>query len=186
MGQDGRQGEWVKQRGKGDPVNTWASGLVLSGVPFGSSAPSEAIRHSFLAEIPGLCSLCGEGLVRETGPAEHVGGLDCQNVVMQSRALYPGSAAGRYSAKKMRKPVNFFCHAPGASRVAVIGDFNGWDPQAHIMAIGPDGAWHLQIPLHHGHHQYLFLVDGKATLDPRAQGVTRHEQHEKVSLMSVS
>jgi 1,4-alpha-glucan branching enzyme len=86
----------------------------------------------------------------------------------------------------MRKPVNFFCRAPSARKVALIGDFNGWDPHANLMQQGPDGAWHLQVPLHHGHHQYLFLIDGKAELDPRAQGVARNERNEQVSLMSVS
>lgn len=96
------------------------------------------------------------------------------------------SALDRYSAKKMRKPINFFCHAPGAQKVAVIGDFNGWDPSAHLMTQAPDGSWQLQIPVHHGHHQYLFLVDGHPTLDPHAQGVARNERNERVSLMSVS
>jgi 1,4-alpha-glucan branching enzyme len=86
----------------------------------------------------------------------------------------------------MRKPVNFFCRAPGAKMVALVGDFNEWDPHAHLMTRTPDGAWHLQVPLHHGHHQYLFLVDGKPELDPGAQGVTRNQRNERVSLMSVS
>lgn len=86
----------------------------------------------------------------------------------------------------MRKPVNFFCHAPGARTVAVVGDFNSWDPAANLMVQMPDGSWHLQIPVHHGHHQYLFLIDGQPTLDPRAQGVARNAKNERVSLMSVS
>jgi len=86
----------------------------------------------------------------------------------------------------MHKPVNFYFHAPKATRVAIVGDFNDWNPHSHLMKQGPDGAWHLQVPLHHGHHQYLFLVDGKPELDPRAQGITRNERNERVSLMSVS
>ena len=105
---------------------------------------------------------------------------------MHSSRHHPPSGPARYSAKKMRKPVNFFCHAPGARRVAVIGDFNRWDPTQNLMAAMPDGSWHLQIPLHHGHHRYLFLVDGTPTLDPKAQGVARNEQNQRVSLMSVS
>src|ERR1700722_13115085 len=91
-----------------------------------------------------------------------------------------------YSAKKMAKPVNFICYAPGAQQVHSIGDFNDWDPAAYPMKRQPDGAWLIQIPLNHGHHHYQFLVDGKPTLDARAQGVARNEQNEKVSLMSVS
>ena len=58
--------------------------------------------------------------------------------------------------------------------------------QPGSMALSPDGAWLVQIPLTHGHHHYQFLVDGKPTLDPRAQGIARNEQNEKVSLLSVS
>lgn len=105
---------------------------------------------------------------------------------MQSTRMSHRSTSERYSAKKMRKPVNFFCHAPQAGQVAVVGDFNEWNPGANPMSRGPDGAWHIQVPLHHGHHRYVFWVDGVATLDPKAQGVSRNEKNERVSLMSVS
>lgn len=92
----------------------------------------------------------------------------------------------RYSAKKMAKPVNFICMAPTARQVTLIGDFNDWDPAAYPMKRQPDGAWLLQVPLHHGHHHYQFLVDGKPTLDAKAQGIARNEKNEKVSLIAVS
>jgi hypothetical protein len=44
----------------------------------------------------------------------------------------------------------------------------------------------LDVPLPHGHHHYLFVIDGRRTLDPRAQGVARNESNEKVSLVAVS
>jgi 1,4-alpha-glucan branching enzyme len=91
-----------------------------------------------------------------------------------------------YSAKKMAKPVNFICLAPNAQTVHLMGDFNDWDPAAYPMKRQPDGAWLIQIPLNHGHHHYQFLVDGKPTLDPRAQGIARNEKNEKVSLLAVS
>ncbi len=78
------------------------------------------------------------------------------------------------------------CLAPQANAVQVVGDFNGWDPQAHPMKRFPDGAWRLEVPLSHGHHQYLFLVDGKPMLDPRAHGIARNERNERVSLLAVS
>lgn len=92
----------------------------------------------------------------------------------------------RYSAKKMAKPVNFVCLAPDAKHVTLAGDFNDWSPDAHPMKRQPDGAWFVQIPLNHGHHHYRFIVDGKPMLDPRAQGVARDLQGEKVSLLAVS
>ena len=98
----------------------------------------------------------------------------------------PFFAPDRYSARKMVKPINFVCVAPGAGQVCVLGDFNAWNPDSHPMKRQPDGSWLVQIPLHHGHHHYLFLVDGKTVLDPRAQGIARNHQGERVSLMAVS
>jgi 1,4-alpha-glucan branching enzyme len=86
----------------------------------------------------------------------------------------------------MAKPVNFICVAPAARHVYLVGDFNDWDPAALPMKRQPDGGWIVQIPLNHGHHHYLFLVDGKPTLDPKAQGVGRDEQNGKVSVVAVS
>ncbi len=97
----------------------------------------------------------------------------------------PGSP-DRYSAKKMAKPVNFVCIAPQAQQVYLVGDFNDWHPEATPMKKQVDGAWLTQVQLNHGHHHYQFLVDGKPTLDPKAQGIARNEKNEKVSLLAVS
>lgn len=92
----------------------------------------------------------------------------------------------RYSAKNMAKPVNFILLAPEAKHVALAGDFNGWDPNAHPMSRRPDGAWFIQMALSHGHHHYHFIVDGKPRLDPRAHGVARDHNGQRVSLVAVS
>ncbi len=92
----------------------------------------------------------------------------------------------RYSAKASTRLINFLYSAPNATQVSVIGDFNNWDSEAHPMVRQPDGGWLARIPLHHGHHRYQFLVDGSPVLDPRAQGVSRNERNERVSLLAVS
>lgn len=91
-----------------------------------------------------------------------------------------------YSAKSIIKPVVFICQAPDATAVFITGDFNDWDPTAHPLKQMPDGAWRTEVQLNHGHHHYHFVVDGKAMLDPRAQGIARNEKNEKVSLVAVS
>lgn len=91
-----------------------------------------------------------------------------------------------YSAARTRHHINFFCHAPAATRVSLIGDFNRWQPNANPMCKMPDGSWMASLELPHGHHQYLFLVDGKPTLDPNAAGKTRSDRNETVSLIAVS
>jgi 1,4-alpha-glucan branching enzyme len=91
-----------------------------------------------------------------------------------------------YSAHRNLRDVNFVCHTVAAKYVSLVGDFNDWDPKAHPMVLMPDGAWVLKMELCHGHHRYAFLVDGKLMLDPRAQGVTRNDQGQRVSLVPVS
>ena len=91
-----------------------------------------------------------------------------------------------YSAKNIIKPVPFVCFAPQAGEVYITGDFNDWDTTSHPMKQMPDGAWRVEVPLSHGHHHYLFVVDGKLVLDPHAQGIARNEKNEKVSLVAVS
>ena len=92
----------------------------------------------------------------------------------------------RYSAHRNLRAVNFICNAPQAQSVSLVGDFNNWDAAANPMRHMPDGAWLLNFELRHGHHRYAFLVDGVITLDPRAQGVTRNDQGQRVSLIPVS
>jgi len=99
---------------------------------------------------------------------------------------YTVGTADRYSAKKVIRPTNFSFFAPTAKHVSVIGDFNNWQPDGNPMHRRPDGSWIAQVPLHHGHHRYMFFVDGKTILDSRAQGIARNERNEKVSLVAVS
>ena len=87
---------------------------------------------------------------------------------------------------KNLRPVNFVCNATQAQAVSLVGDFNQWDAAAHPMNQMPDRSWLLKVELKHGHHRYAFLVDGVLTLDPRAQGITRNDKGERVSLVPVS
>jgi len=82
--------------------------------------------------------------------------------------------------------VDFLYVAPQAQSVSIVGDFNEWQPAAHPMTRMPDGGWRIRMELPHGHHQYLFLVDGKPTLDPNAMGKVHNERNEIVSLIAIS
>ena len=92
-----------------------------------------------------------------------------------------------YSVRRMAKPVNFYCYANrDAKSVYLLGDFNDWDPNSLPMQRRPDGWWFIQVPLMHGHHHYLFLVDGEAAVDPHATGTVRIEPFGKASVIAVS
>jgi 1,4-alpha-glucan branching enzyme len=105
------------------------------------------------------------------------------NAILESS---PKTFASRYSAKGTRHHFDFFCHAPNAAQVCLVGDFNDWQPTANPMRQMPDGNWMVSLELSHGYHQYLFLVDGMPKLDPDASGKARNERNEPVSLIAVS
>jgi 1,4-alpha-glucan branching enzyme len=69
--------------------------------------------------------------------------------------------------------VRFDFLAPKASRVAITGSFNRWDPQMNALS-GPDrkGVWTVTLQLPEGRYEYLFVVDGNKWLpDPGALSV---------------
>ncbi|UCC71546.1 MAG: glycogen-binding domain-containing protein [Gemmatimonadota bacterium] len=65
--------------------------------------------------------------------------------------------------------VQFVLEAPGASSVAVAGDFNGWSPQWPLGDPDGDGVWTGRIALKPGVHEYMFVIDGSEwRTDPNA------------------
>ncbi|MGO8764489.1 MAG: isoamylase early set domain-containing protein [Limisphaerales bacterium] len=98
----------------------------------------------------------------------------------------PNVIASPNSAKRTRHHMDFFCDAPQAQSVRLVGDFNGWDLAATPMQRMPDGRWMAGLELYHGHHQYLFVVDGHPVLDPKANGIARNDHNERVSLVAIS
>ena len=102
-----------------------------------------------------------------------------------SRPSPAGPLRGQAGHRPLHQ-VNFYCRAPEAKSVSLVGDFNGWAATAHPMTRMPDGGWVIRLELPHGHHQNLFLVDGKPTLDPNAMGKVHNERNETVSLIAIS
>jgi len=98
----------------------------------------------------------------------------------------PNKPVSRYSARRTRHHSDFFCHAPGAKQVSLVGDFNDWQLMANPMQRMADGNWMVSLDLSHGYHQYVFLVDGRSVLDPNASGKSVNERNEPVSLIAVS
>jgi 1,4-alpha-glucan branching enzyme len=101
-------------------------------------------------------------------------------------AIREEPAASPQSAKNMAKPVNFFYSNRSAKSVSLIGEFNHWNPLTHPMRRREDGWWLVAVPLPHGHHQYLFMVDGVPTLDPQSSGTVYIKPHSKASVIAVS
>ena len=62
-------------------------------------------------------------------------------------------------AKNRNTPLEYF--APEANTVAVAGDFNGWDTQAHMLKKSKAGWWKTNLKLPPGRYQYRFIVNGE-------------------------
>ena len=60
---------------------------------------------------------------------------------------------------------------PGVSRVAVVGDFNGWRQDALPMTRLPDGYWTAELCLPPGEFRFRYLADGHWYTDFAAFGV---------------
>jgi len=74
-------------------------------------------------------------------------------------------------ARDSMRRVQFVLVAPTARKVAVVGDFNGWDA-SHVeyqaMHRG-GGVWSVTAPIPKGHHRYSFIVDDSVWMaDPQA------------------
>ena len=94
------------------------------------------------------------------------------------------TTGGEYSARSSHKPVNFYCAAPEAGLVEIVGDFNHWHGVAMQRLL--DGWWFIRVQLCHGYHKYRFIVDGRPQLDPHATGIAQDEKDEPASLIAVS
>ncbi len=56
--------------------------------------------------------------------------------------------------------VEFYYFDSRAEKVSVVGSFNQWAPDAHVMEKDGD-RWSLQIPLPPGRYEYAFLIDDR-------------------------
>jgi len=72
-----------------------------------------------------------------------------------------GAATSLAATSLGARVVRFVVSAPGASRVNVVGDFNGWDTGATPLGpVGAGGVWTVEVQLTPGRHEYAFLIDG--------------------------
>jgi 1,4-alpha-glucan branching enzyme len=59
--------------------------------------------------------------------------------------------------------VTFAVWAPGARRVSVVGDFNGWDGRCHPMRLHPgNGVWEIFVPALGEGERYKFEIRGRS------------------------
>jgi len=63
--------------------------------------------------------------------------------------------------KPKLKKVTFSLEAAEAKDVALMADFNNWNPEKHPMKNHGNGIWKKTVMLSPGQYEYKFLIDGK-------------------------
>jgi len=122
-----------------------------------------------LSAAAGLAGFMLRGIARspEPRPAAAVAANATTNTVgAAGTPVTPVSAA---DLESMAVPTQFVLESRGAHRVALVGDFNGWNPSQMPMTRHDGSAlWAITIPVSPGRHLYAFMVDDSLfTLDPR-------------------
>jgi hypothetical protein len=100
--------------------------------------------------------------------------LGASRVVSDMRRAVSTNGGGLFSNSSQAsgpQHVQFVLVAPDAKKVAVVGDFNGWDvshPVYQAQHRG-GGVWSVSASLPVGHHRYSFVVDDSLWIaDPTA------------------
>lgn len=109
-------------------------------------------------------------------------------LVLSLGALIGWVAATTKPASGSRHFVRLVHTAPDAGAVSVIGDFNGWDPDATPMSHRvASGVWEVWLDVAEGRHRYLFLVDGVTrTTDPFSAETVQDGRGGEVSVLHVT
>lgn len=84
--------------------------------------------------------------------------------------------SGKKSVESQR--IQFVLVAPDAKKVAVVGDFNGWDAQhvAYQAQHRGGGVWSVTATVPVGHHRYSFVVDDSVWVaDPTAPRIVDND-----------
>jgi chromosome partitioning protein len=85
------------------------------------------------------------------------------------------------------RKMEFFFHAPEASRVQIVGNFNNWtQSESYYMERQEDGSWSKEILLEPGMYQYKFLVDNEWMEDQNNPNVVEDPFGGKNSIIEVS
>lgn len=159
-------------------TSRWAAGFVRFAGVFAGVAACVLVAFTFVrgvsvpkaqpkvASVPSFVALSPSvpGTVAKVEPA-----APAEAVPLPPRVVEKKRTA---SAEPVRivKEVKVFFFYPQAARVAVTGDFNGWDPAGLPLKVaGRPGLWEVTLKLSPGAYNYNFIVDGDRLLpDPES------------------
>jgi hypothetical protein len=147
--------------------------------PTGIGARLSLLTRPRTFRISPLTALAATALfaVAVAGSVRYLGPRQAQIATGEIARTAPGSPI-----------VQFGFVAPHASSVALVGDFNNWDPKATpLRAASTGGVWSVEVPIQPGRHLYAFVVDGTVWRpDPAAPQATGEDFGEPNSALTVA
>ena len=161
--------------GNGPPSTPEARARIMDAVrAAGAAQPVGASRPGCRSPGAGLlvaASIAGIiALVRARGISyvpESVPGIDRPTQPVAAAAPTPARSVGAVSDNAAVR-VQFVLVAPDAKSVAVVGDFNDWNPSATPLE-SARGMWTSEEVVTAGRHDYAFVIDGTRWIaDPSA------------------
>jgi 1,4-alpha-glucan branching enzyme len=85
------------------------------------------------------------------------------------------------------QPVEFVLRTAADSTVALVGDFNDWNPRATPLRPTSDSVWSVVVPLRPGRYRYTFVVDGtRWSRDPSAPRALEDDFGTPTSVITVA
>ena len=84
------------------------------------------------------------------------------------------------------RTVEFVLRTSADSGVALVGDFNDWDPRATPLHPDRGGVWTVTVPLRPGRYRYTFIVDGSWRRDPGAPRALEDDFGRPTSVITIA
>ena len=143
----------------------------------GRSASTAWRTRRGLAPFAGLAAAAFAGITI-LGSARRVATPDSRATLRDTpratAVLAPlGDSLGSSLLRDTLRLVRFVLVAPTATRLALVGDFNGWNARSTPMVAAAEstGVWTATVPLGTGSHRYAFVLDDTGRVaDPAAPG----------------
>ncbi len=153
--------------------------LIASGGP-------EMVPTAILRQADDLADRA-EKLLATSKPLFGKGGLaEADNDVPATPEEVQKKIEHIYGVHKTNEGVLFATQAPGATNVAIAGDFNNWQPEATLMERNGDGnSFVALLPLPPGRYRYRYVIDGQWKSDPHNEYVESNPFGELNSVVEV-
>ena len=90
------------------------------------------------------------------------------------------------ATERAPRTVEFVLRTSADSGVALVGDFNDWDPRATPLHPDREGVWTVTVPLRPGRYRYTFIVDGTWRRDPAAPRALEDDFGRPTSVITIA